>query len=254
MSFTTTNTVGMKSMLALCCAMALTAGCKKIDDTQSTVTPTQTGPGDLSGVWQLAQPVDKLLTAEGKAPTLLPEAQKLYDERIAKRAAGKLDEDPAAHCKPLGEPRAMLEMAWPFQVLQSDGRIDISYQYNRLLHTIPIKAEHGPVKGPFYFGESIGKWEGDTLVVDVLNTREESWLDVAGLPHSDELHLTERFRSINGGKQLEVRFHFEDAKTYSQPWDAVLTFEKKPDLLIKEDVCFERLKIDDYATLDNSLK
>jgi hypothetical protein len=148
----------------------------------------------------------------------------------------------------------MLEMAWPFQVLQSDGRIDIAYQYNRLVHTIPIQAEHGTVKGPFYFGESIGKWEGDTLVVDVLNIREESWLDVAGLPHSDELHMVQRFRVLNGGKQLEVRFHFEDVKTYAQPWDAVLIFEKKPDLLISEDVCFERLKINDYATLDNSLK
>lgn len=245
-----------RAALVLLAGAAIVAGCAKIDDSKTDVaasTDTQQTP-DLSGVWQLAQPVNALITVDGKLPPLLPVAQKVYDERVAKRKAGELDWDPALHCKPLGEPRAMLEMAWPFQILQSDRRIDIAYQWNRLVHTIPIQAEHGPQKGPFYFGESIGKWQDDTLVVDVINVREESLLDIAGLPHSDDMHMVERLRTINGGKQLEVRFHFEDANTYSQPWDAVLTFEKRPNVTISEDVCFERLKINDYATLDNSLK
>lgn len=254
MNFKTMNTTRcLKTVMALCCVAGLVTGCKKID-TQTPVAAVSTAPADLAGVWQLAQPMTTLFTVDGKLPPLLPEARKLYDERVARRKAGDISWDPAQHCKPLGEPRAMMEMAWPFQILQSEGRIDIGYQYNRLLHTIPIRAEHGPQKGPFYFGESAGRWEGDTLVVDIINIREESMLDIAGLPHSDELHMVERFRVLNGGKQLEVRFHFEDARTYAQPWDAVLTFDKQPDLLIKEDVCFERLKINDYATLDNSLK
>lgn len=209
---------------------------------------------DIAGVWQISKPTDRLLTADGKAPPLLPEAQKIYEQRIAARKAGDLSWDLAAKCKPLGEPRAMLEMSWPFEVLHADERADIAYQWNRLVHSIPMAKEHGPAQGPFYFGESIGSWEGDTLVVDVINIRAESVLDPSGLPHSDDLHMVERFRVTNGGKNLEVKFHFEDPKTFSQPWDAVLVFDRKTDTRIAEDVCFDRLQLNDYYNLNNALK
>jgi hypothetical protein len=79
-------------------------------------------------------------------------------------------------------------------------------------------------------------------------------LDPSGLPRSEEMTLTERFRLTDAGTTLEARLHFEDPKTYTRPWDALLTFRRlPPGTRIVEDVCFERLKLDDYATLDNSL-
>lgn len=210
--------------------------------------PATAAGADISGVWQLAAPLPVLMTAAGEEPPLLPAARQLY----ADRKAGK-EADPAAKCKPLGEPRAMLQDAWPFQILQSAGRIDILYQWNRLVHVIAMKDKHGPEQGPFYFGESVGHWEGDALVIDVINPRDESWLDISGLPHSVDMHMIERLRTIDGGRKLEARFSIDDAATYSMPWEAVLTFERRSTLL-REDICIERLKINDYASLDNGVK
>jgi hypothetical protein len=204
--------------------------------------------GDISGIWQLRAPLPVLGTTTGKAPPLTAAGRKLYADRRAHQEV-----DPATLCKPLGEPRAMLQDAGPFQILQSAGRIDIAYQWNRLVHTIPMKAAHGPVQGPFYFGESIGRWDGDTLIVDVLNVRDESWLDLSGLPHSSDIHLVERFRTIDDGSKLEVRLRFEDPEFCSTPRQARLVFERRSQPLV-EDICVERLKLDIYGTLGNAVR
>ncbi|MGC3980758.1 MAG: hypothetical protein QM808_05810 [Steroidobacteraceae bacterium] len=242
-------------LCACVAAILLLSGCKPDTVEQSAAGTAVSGkPADLSGIWQLAKPITALTTTDGKAPPLLPEAKQLYDQRQAARAKGDLSEDPAQLCKPLGEPRAFLEMGWPFQIAQSQDRVDILYQWNRLDHVIPILAEHEPLKGPFYFGESIGSWQGDTLLVDVVNIRPESWLDPTGLPHSDQLHMVERLR-LTDSNTLEVSMHFEDPATYSVPWDTVLTFTRKPDLKIAEDVCLERIDLRDrYWSLNNALK
>jgi hypothetical protein len=233
------------------CASLFTSipGCGMKTQVEAAVEPDARAA--INGVWRIAQATDRLLTTNGSMPPLLPDLQQVYEQRIASRHAGDRSWDPASHCRPLGEPRAMLELAWPFELHHSDDRTDILYQWNRLDHVIPMAAKHTRSTGNFYFGESVGHWDGDTLVIDVVNVRADTMLDPSGMPHSASLHLVERLRTINGGRNLEVSLHVSDPATFSSEWDARLIFDRNPGRIVEDD-CVERLQLNEYYTLDNA--
>ena len=79
---------------------------------------------------------------------------------------------------------------------------------------------------PSWYGESVGTYEGDTLVVDTIGLNERTYVDNFLTPHTDKLHVVERFRLIDGGRQLEARIHVEDAGAFTMPWDAVQRFKR----------------------------
>jgi hypothetical protein len=90
---------------------------------------------------------------------------------------------------------------------------------------------------PAWFGYSIGKWEGDTFVVETTGFSDQSWLDNGGHPHTDALHLTERFRRRNFGS-LELEVTVDDPKAYTKPWKSVTVhFELLPDTELIEHLC-----------------
>ncbi len=210
--------------------------------------------GDLSGAWVITAPVRSLQTLDGKMPPLTAAMRQQYQQYLAAAKRGDRSWDPVAKCKPPGEPRTLMESSWPFEIMQSTGRIDFLFQWNRLARSIYLLNEQPEFQGPYYFGQSIARWDGDTLVVQAIGFKDSTFLDASGLPHSDELQLTERFRVIDGGKTLEARIRFEDAKAFSQPWETRLTFKRLPaGTRIQEDSCLDRLKSDDYATLNNAL-
>ncbi len=104
--------------------------------------------------------------------------------------------------------------------------------------------EH-PENWPFgWMGHSIGRWDGDTLVVDTVGLNDRTWLDRAGTPHSDQLHVVERFRRVNPDT-LEIEFLFDDPKAFTKPWGAKIVY--RPDQEILEHViCEEHLQMDKY--------
>jgi hypothetical protein len=246
------------SVGALCWAALLLVACSAAPEPANTALSS--APGDISGTWIVSTPVLAMKTVAGTTPPLNTATLALYNGRLAAAQNGDRSWDPSAKCKPPGEPRTLVEMAWPFEVMQSPKRIDFLFQWNRLARSIAIGDDQTNVQkldglAPFYFGQTVGHWEGDTLVVTVIAVRDTTFLDPSGLPHSDDMVLTERFRIIDGGATLEARLHIDDAANYSSPWDAVLTFKRMPaGTRIAEDVCIERLKLNDYATLENSLK
>jgi len=95
---------------------------------------------------------------------------------------------------------------------------------------------HSTTVGPTWMGDSIGKWEGDTLVVDTTNFNDKSWLDWTGHPHSDQLHLVERIRRVDHNT-LRDDMTFDDPKAYTHPWSGLAMFELHPDWSIQENVC-----------------
>lgn len=219
-------------------------------------SPVVLAEGDISGTWMSGKPVTALKTAQGEAPPLKPEALAIHAARLAQARRGDRSWDPVAKCKPPGEPRTMLESSWPFEIMQSPQRVDFLFQWNRLDRAIAIAATlERDALAPFYFGQSNARWDGDTLVVNMIAQKDGTMLDASGLPHSEDMVLTERFRTIDGGRTLEARLHIDDPATFTRPWDTVLTFRRMPaGTRIVEDVCMERLKLDDYATLGNSLQ
>jgi len=96
-------------------------------------------------------------------------------------------------------------------------------------------------------GKSIGRWEGNTLVVDTNSYNDATWLDDSGLPHSDELHTVERLKLARGGTELIDTITIDDPQTFAKPWQTVMVFRKDPGAIIKEDYCLGRLGRDNLV-------
>jgi len=101
-----------------------------------------------------------------------------------------------------------------------------------------MDVQHSANPKPSWYGESVGHYEGDTLVVDTIGFNTKTFVDNYRTPHSDKLHVVERYHVIDGGKTLEVRFRVEDPETFNQPWEAIRRFNKTQATL-GEEICQE---------------
>ncbi|HEY4029779.1 MAG TPA: hypothetical protein VGM25_05505 [Caulobacteraceae bacterium] len=192
---------------------------------------------DFTGLWQAPAFVAALKTTDGKAPPLKPEALKLYRQRVADRAAGRKVGDPVADCLPHGVPRLMYA-PYPLLIVQSNGQVDMVQAANHTQRLIYIDQAQVEPGDPKWLGHSVAHWDGQTLVVETINNDERTWLDKAGLPHSDEMKVTERLRLGPGGKTLSDAITIDDPKTYLKPWSTVARFNRKPGPLdLPEMVC-----------------
>lgn len=205
----------------------------------SAATPARP---DLSGFWSITKAPVELRTDEGREPPLLPAAKAVYEANKAKAAKGDRSWDGMSYCLPPGLPRLML-LEKPFQIVQRAKTVYFIHEENRLPRRVYMDEQHPEELDGFYLGHSVGKWEGSELVVDTVGFREgDTFLDLQGLPHSAELHLTERYRLSADGKTLTVRFTVEDPKTFSRPWSSTATYGDRVGYRMPEDVCAEKLK------------
>jgi len=196
---------------------------------------TPDGKPDLSGIWT-ANSGKYLgnLAGEGVEAPMQPWAAALYKERFDSLARDK----PQVRCLPHGIPDAMLVPGYPFKIVQTPGvMIVLEEEFNQYRQiftdgrTLPVDPN------PAWFGYSIGKWEGDTFVVETAGFNDGSWLDNGGHPHTDALHLTERFRRPNFGN-LELEIAVDDPKAYTKPWkSATVHFILLPDTELIEHLC-----------------
>ncbi len=212
---------------------------------------------DLSGIWQVlntanwnleghaAAPGPPELGAIGAAPPglsvvegntipYLPEAAAKRKENFANRMAL----DPEVKCYLPGVPRATY-MPYPFQIVQSDKYILISYQYASAVRTINME-NHKKAPIDSWMGWSNGHWEGDTLVVDVTGLNEDTWLDRSGNFHSDALHVIERY-TPRSPDTLAYEATLEDPKVFSRPWkiSMILYRHAEPHARLLEFKCVE---------------
>jgi hypothetical protein len=139
-------------------------------------------------------------------------------------------------CLPPGVPRIYTH-PFPMQILQTSDQIVMLFEYDSIRRFIYTDGRaHETSLGPSWMGDSIGHWEADTLVVDTINLNDKTWLDRVGHPHSDALHLTERFRRVNHDHLLDD-ITIEDPKAYTKPWTARLDFLLRPKWRIEEQFC-----------------
>jgi hypothetical protein len=137
-----------------------------------------------------------------------------------------VERDPEVKCYLPGVPRANY-MGHPFQVLQSTKSIFIAYQYAGATRDILLK-DPGPAPVDSWMGQSVAKWEGDTLVVDVTGFNDQSWLDRAGNFHSDALHVVERW-TRTAPNVLTYEATIEDPNVYSKPWKISMPLYRRID-------------------------
>jgi len=136
--------------------------------------------------------------------------------------------DPIYHsCAPPGLPRIYLH-PFPLQIVQAPGEVIVLFEYDSMRHQIFTDGRaHDAALGPQWMGDAIGRWEGDVLVVDTVNFNDKTWLDRMGHPHSDALHIVERFKRVSH-EHLVDDITIEDSKAYTKPWTAHLDFQLKP--------------------------
>jgi hypothetical protein len=106
-------------------------------------------------------------------------------------------DDPTGLCLPPGLPRANIVGLFPIQIVHTPQQVVILYEYMNVFRVIPINAKHPDDLVPTYMGDSVARWEGDTLVVDVVGFNDKTWLTGTGTFHSDKLHVTERYTRID---------------------------------------------------------
>jgi hypothetical protein len=199
------------------------------------VTRTADGKPNLTGIWQAMNtanwdlqaheakmgPVVSLAAAfsvppgagvvEGNEIPYLPDALK----KKQANAANWMALDPEVKCYMAGIPRATYQ-PFPFQIVQSQNTIVFSYEFASASRIVRMGTkEQSPA--PAWMGWNVGRWDGDTLVVDVTDQMEDTWFDRAGNFHSDALHVTERISAIDANT-LKYEATIEDPKTFSRPW------------------------------------
>jgi len=149
---------------------------------------------------------------------------------------------PVARCLPQGLPRADLTNYAPFKMIQTPTEIAVLYEIDNTFRQIYLDGRKLPEDPqPSWLGYSVGRWDGDTLVVDAAGFNDKSWLDVAGHPHSESLHVEERFHRRDFG-HMDLTVKIEDPKIYSHPWSFKVTLVLEPDSDVLENICNENEK------------
>ena len=221
--------MGFRAAAAGVCLTVIIAGA------QPAYTPPRTSEGkpDLQGIWETrnAAAFDVSEIADGHEIPYLAAA--LEKEQKGNRV------DPMAHCAMPGVPRINY-LPFPFQIIQRPGLVIVLYEYlhnQRLIQTTPREHLDGI---DLYLGDSVGHWEGDTLVVDVTGLGDKTWLDSARHTHSDALHVVERY-TRTGPDAIRYEATLEDSKTYSKPWKIGMTLHRntQPGFELHEQECTE---------------
>jgi hypothetical protein len=147
-------------------------------------------------------------------------------------------DDPTALCLPPGLPRANTVSLFPIQIVQTPKQIIMLYEYMNVFRVIPLNAKHPDDLLPTYMGDSVGHWEGDTLVVDVTGFNDKTWLGGTGTFHSEALHLTERYTRVDKD-QINYEVTMVDPNVFTKPWTIHSTMMLREGTRLQEYACAE---------------
>lgn len=217
----------------------------------NTIPRQKDGSPDLSGIWQTTSAADYSLEPEngrddapptggviegGGSIPYLPQALAQREKNFAAR----LTADPSLKCFTLGTPRGIYYPE-PFQIFQRKQDVTVYFQRGDSVRTIHTDGTLHPLDtdNEFWLGDSRGHWERDTLVVDVKDFTDETWLDRSGNFHSHDLHVIERWQLLDANT-LQYRATLEDPKVYSQPWtiEVILYRHREKGFQLIENYCY----------------
>jgi hypothetical protein len=130
-------------------------------------------------------------------------------------------------------------MPYPFQIVQSKDTVLMTYEFASASRVVRMNSKDSS-PAPAWMGWSIGRWDGETLVIDVTDHMEETWFDRAGNYHSDALRVTERYTAIDGNT-LQYQATIEDPKVFARPWTISMPLyrRREPDVQLMEYKCVE---------------
>jgi len=214
---------------------------------------------DLSGVWRRSRTApDKTrkytiyelaFTISNDVPPMTPWAQEKFNANKPNLGPRSVplgeSNDPIIQCFPPGVPRVYLIRGEPIEFAQIPGRVIELYEYDHFVRNIYTDGRSHPADPiPTWMGDSTGKWDGDTLMVDTVGFNDKTWLDNDGHPHSEDLHVLERIRRVSHDR-LTIDTTLEDPKAYTKPWTAHWVYELKPGWTLGEMACADNITYGD---------
>jgi len=239
--------------------LGLVAACGSAPPQAYRAPRTPDGAPDVSGIWQSNNTANWDLEAHAarKGPVFALGAAfsvppglgvvtgdgvipYLPDALAKKNANGEswTTLDPEVKCYMPGIPRATY-MPYPFQIVQAADHILMTYEFASASRLVRMNSkEQSPA--PAWMGWSIGRWDGETLVIEVTDHMEETWFDRAGNHHSDALKVTERYSAVDANT-LQYEATIEDPKVFSRPWTISMPLyrRREPDVQLMEYKCVE---------------
>jgi hypothetical protein len=227
---------------SLVCVLATGVGVSAASAQTPAVPRTPDGKPDLSGIWQVMNtaawdiqdhaaqkgvPAGMGVVVGNEIP-YKPEALARKRRNYENRATA----DPETKCYLPGVPRIMY-MAHPFQIFQKPQQLTMLFEYVHATRYVYTNGTpHPPGHIDWWMGDSRGRWDGDALVVDVIDFNEETWFDRAGNFHSDELHLVERFTLLDAD-HIDYDVTVEDPKVFTRPWRMSMILYRRKEMNIQ---------------------
>jgi hypothetical protein len=238
------------ALVVVMSSVAIVAGRQSAAPPAAAALPrTADGKPDLSGIWQAMNtaawnildhaaqkdvPAGRGVVVGNDIP-YQPAAAARQKQNFARRAIA----DPETKCYLPGVPR-ITYMPYPFQILQTPSTVVLLYEYVHALRTVYTDGTPHPTGHiDWWMGDSRGRWEGDTLVVDVVDFNDETWFDRAGNFHSDELHVIERYTPVDRD-HIDYEVTIEDPQVFTKPWTMRMPLYRRtePNIQVLEYECY----------------
>jgi hypothetical protein len=159
-------------------------------------------------------------------PILLPWTRDRLRAVNERSLGGKVISIPKERCWPVGVPAFLLLPATPVYFLQTPKEVVMIWMQDHQVRHVYLDVPHSTNVKPSWYGESVGHYEGDALVVDTIGLSDRTFIDNYLTPHTDALHVVERFHMIAGGRTLEVDIRVEDAGAFTTPWNAIQRYRR----------------------------
>ncbi len=203
---------------------------------------TAEGKPDLEGIWQAVSTADagledhaaswnmlagRSVVVGGTIPDQIVPYQPWAAAKKAQNFKNRATADPLSKCYMPGVPRIMY-LDFPFQILQTPQLITFAFEWSLDYRLVYTDGSRHPEEVTAWMGDSRGRWEGDTLVVDVANNNDETWFDSAGDFHSDALHVVERYR-MTTPDTIQFEATIEDPKVFTKPWTIRVLLQRRAD-------------------------
>jgi hypothetical protein len=184
-----------------------------------------------------AQPTFRI--ADLGNPNLKPWAREVMKRENEKVLAGGIAYTARSSCKPAGVPAFMMFIVEAVFFIQSPKEVLMIYSGNQEVRHVYLDVPHSEKPKPSWYGESVGRYDGDTLVIDTVGLNDKTFIDNYRTPHSEKLHVEERWKLIDDGKTLEVSFTVEDPDAFNAPWSAIQRYRRVQPRLLAEEACAE---------------
>jgi hypothetical protein len=204
--------------------------------------PAPQSARDFSGVWWATRYIRDFRRLDGSMPPMTPLGQSTAEYKLRMIDAGTPVADASSQCYPLGVPRIMTT-PYPVEFVHSPGLITILVEYSHVIRLVHMDKAAAPAGTTSTFsGYSVGRWDGDTLVITTTHLSKQGTIDQTSLTHGPNLTVTERitkFTDKYGGVNLRNRLTIDDPDYYTEPWTAERIFNWRGDIRLMEYSCEE---------------